>query len=51
MARLPEGEDWRDHALPCPNCGEPVLRENEHYHPDTRIDPGWYDCDAKDESD
>ena len=29
--RIPEGDDWKDHAVPCPNCGKPVLREYEHY--------------------
>ncbi len=45
MARIPEGDDWRDHASACPNCGEAVMRYNEHYHPDTMTDPGWYSCD------
>ncbi len=44
--RLPEGEDWKDHAIPCPHCDEPVLDEHEHYNEATRIDPGWWECDA-----
>ena len=46
--RLPRGEDWKDHAVPCPNCDEPVLAHHEHYRDGTRIDPGWWSCDSVD---
>jgi len=48
MTKIPKDDDWRDHATPCPNCKQPVLHEDEHYHPDTMIDPSWYSCDAPD---
>ncbi len=48
--RIPEGEDWKDHALPCPNCDEPVLSEHEHYVNATQIDPGWWHCDTTKEA-
>ena len=47
--RLPEGEDWKDHAMPCPHCDEPVLDEHEHYNEATHVDPGWWECDLADE--
>ena len=47
--RLPEGDDWKDHAVDCPHCGEPVLDTLSHYNEATRIDPGWWECDASDE--
>lgn len=43
--RIPEGDDWRDHAEPCPNCKEPVLSRTEHLVPSTMTDPAWYTCD------
>lgn len=49
MVRLPQGEDWKDHAIPCPCCKEPVLTRNEHYQDGTRIDPGWWSCDEVEE--
>ncbi len=43
--RIPEGDDWKDHAMPCPNCDEPVLREYEHWAGPDYIDPGYWNCD------
>jgi len=47
---LPQGEDWKDHAVPCPNCKEPVLKELEHHNDATQIDPGWWSCDYVEEN-
>lgn len=49
--RLPLDDDWKDHAIPCPNCDEPVLDTHEHYHGATQIDPGWWECDHKEKDD
>jgi len=46
MNRIPEGDDWKAHAIPCLNCEEPVLDEYEHLVAATRIDPAWWRCDA-----
>ena len=48
--RIPEGDDWKDHAVPCPNCGAPVLRENEHLVNSTLTDPGGWRCDTREEA-
>ena len=37
---------WADYEHECPNCGEGVNKEMQHYTPDTMIDPGWGDCDV-----
>ena len=50
MHRIPPDDDWRDHTIPCPNCDEPVLAEHEHYVSASMIDPGWWQCDAKEET-
>ncbi len=50
LVRIPEGENWKDYAVPCPSCDEPVLAEYEHYNRPTLIDPGWWKCDAKTEA-
>ncbi len=47
--RLPPGEDWKDHTVPCPNCGEPVLSDSGHYVGPTHIDDGYWECDASEE--
>ena len=46
---IPEGNDWCDHAEPCPNCGQPVLRRLEHLVSPTQIDPAWWTCDHKED--
>ena len=33
--KLPIGDDWTDHAEPCPCCGEPVLDTDERTGLDT----------------
>ncbi len=45
MKRLPQGEDWKDHATPCPNCKEPVLDYYEHFQSATITDPSYWTCD------
>ena len=46
MKRLPQGDDWKDHAEPCPCCKEPVLETNEHWNPSgPGFDPGFWSCD------
>lgn len=45
--RIPEGDSWQDHAVPCPNCDQPVLYKYEHKVGATDIDPEWWTCDAK----
>ncbi len=47
MVRLPPGEDWKDHAIPCPNCDEPVLKDLQHWVAGDLIDDGWWKCDKK----
>ena len=46
--RIPAGDDWRNHAVECPNCKQPVLVEDEHFHPSDQVDPAWYGCDFQD---
>ncbi len=45
MKKLPTQDDWKDHAVPCTNCKEPVLEDYEHYNLATRTDQGWWSCD------
>ena len=47
--RLPPGEDWKDHAEPCPCCGEPVLSRDEHLTGETFSEPGFWTCDPAEE--
>lgn len=49
--RIPKGDDWRDHAEPCPNCKKPVLSHKDHYVAATMTDPAWYDCDPPSDDD
>lgn len=46
MPKYPEGDDWKDHAPICPNCGEPVADEGQHSVAATMTDPAWWKCDA-----
>ena len=49
MNRIPEGDSWKDHTIPCPCCKKPVLDEYEHYVDATQIDPAWWECDRAEE--
>ena len=51
MIRIPEGDSWQDHAVPCPNCDKPVLNEREHFVNASEIDPAWWACDRADGAD
>ena len=49
MNRIPKGDNWKDHAILCPCCKEPVLGKYEHCVDATQIDPAWWKCDRAEE--
>lgn len=49
MKRLPIGDDWKDHAVDCPNCKEPMLDLDEHHVQSTIWEPGYWKCDPAEE--